>query len=68
MDCMRIAYGLHADCMRIACGLHAGFFQTVFYFGYMGMFCLGLGLMCGTLGYSGCSIFVRRIYQNIKSD
>jgi len=46
----------------------SGFFQTVFYFGYMGMFCLGLGLMCGTLGYSGCSFFVRRIYQNIKSD
>mmetsp|Transcript_21913 Transcript_21913/g.46431 ORF Transcript_21913/g.46431 Transcript_21913/m.46431 type:complete len:591 (+) Transcript_21913:196-1968(+) len=46
----------------------SGFFQTVFYFGYMGMFCLGLALMCGTLGYMGCSVFVRRIYQNIKSD
>jgi transmembrane 9 superfamily protein 3 len=35
---------------------------------YMGVFCLALGLMCGTLGYSGCGIFVRRIYRNIKSD
>lgn len=45
-----------------------GFFQTLFYFGYMAIFCLGLGLMCGTLGYTGCSMFVRRIYKNIKSD
>ena len=45
-----------------------GFFQTIFYFTYMVLFCLALGLMCGTLGYSGCSIFVRRIYRNIKSD
>jgi transmembrane 9 superfamily protein 3 len=46
----------------------SGFFQTVFYFCYMGIFCLALGLMCGTLGYAGCRLFVRRIYQNIKSD
>jgi len=46
----------------------SGFFQTVFYFSYMGLFCAALGLLCGTLGYMGCSIFVRRIYLNIKSD
>ena len=46
----------------------SGFFQTLFYFGYMSLFCLGLELMCGTLGYTGCAIFVRRIYRNIKSD
>jgi len=46
----------------------SGFFQTIFYFTYMVLFCLALGLMCGTLGYTGCSIFVRRIYRNIKSD
>jgi len=40
-----------------------GFFQTVFYFGYMLMFCLGLGIMCGAVGYIGTSIFVRKIYQ-----
>lgn len=46
----------------------SGFFQTVFYFGYMSIFCVALGVMCGTLGYCGCSVFVRRIYVNIKSD
>ena len=46
----------------------SGFFQTWFYFSYMLLFCLALGIMCGTLGYTGCSMFVRRIYRNIKSD
>merc|ERR1719331_561437 len=46
----------------------SGFFQTLFYFSYMLIFCLALGIMCGTLGYCGCSVFVRRIYRNIKSD
>ena len=45
-----------------------GFFQTAFYFGYTAMFCLGLGIMCGALGYLGSAIFVRRIYRNIKVD
>ena len=45
-----------------------GFFQTWFYFSYMAIFCLALGVTCGTLGYVGCSVFVRRIYRNIKSD
>ena len=46
----------------------SGFFQTIFYFSYMTMFCLALGLICGTIGYCGCSVFVRQIYRNIKSD
>ena len=45
-----------------------GFFQTAFYFGYTAMFCLGLGIMCGALGYLGSAVFVRRIYRNIKCD
>ncbi|CAM6034812.1 unnamed protein product [Sphagnum compactum] len=45
-----------------------GFFQTCFYFGYTLMFCLGLGILCGALGYLGSSVFVRRIYRNIKCD
>ena len=45
-----------------------GFFQTLFYFSYMSLFCLALGIMTGTVGYTGCSIFVTRIYRNIKSD
>lgn len=46
----------------------SGFFQTLFYFGYMGMFCIGLGLLCGAVGFIGTSIFVRRIYTNVKID
>jgi len=45
-----------------------GLFQTCFYFGYMALFSLGLGLMTGTLGYMGTSIFVRRIYSTVKID
>lgn len=45
-----------------------GFFQTSFYFGYTSMFCLGLGVMCGAIGYLAASAFVRRIYRNIKCD
>lgn len=45
-----------------------GLFQTAFYFGYMAMFCLGLGLMCGGLGYLGTSLFVHKIYTYVKID
>ncbi|XP_078157331.1 transmembrane 9 superfamily member 1-like [Carex rostrata] len=46
----------------------SGFFQTSFYFGYTLMFCLGLGILCGAVGYLGSALFVRRIYRNIKCD
>eukprot|EP01111_Echinosteliopsis_oligospora_P009518 TRINITY_DN2802_c0_g1_i1.p1 TRINITY_DN2802_c0_g1~~TRINITY_DN2802_c0_g1_i1.p1 ORF type:complete len:590 (-),score=132.49 TRINITY_DN2802_c0_g1_i1:57-1826(-) len=45
----------------------SGFFQTCFYFGYMTMFCVALGILCGAIGYIGTSLFVRKIYQ-IKID
>ncbi|XP_052204709.1 transmembrane 9 superfamily member 1-like isoform X2 [Diospyros lotus] len=45
-----------------------GFFQTSFYFGYTLMFCLGLGILCGAVGYLGSNLFIRRIYRNIKCD
>lgn len=45
-----------------------GFFQTSFYFGYTAIFCIGLGVMCGAVGYLGATAFVRRIYRNIKCD
>ena len=45
-----------------------GLFQTCFYFGYTLMFCLGLAIMTGALGYLGSAVFVRRIYRNIKCD
>ncbi|KAK4800721.1 hypothetical protein SAY86_021208 [Trapa natans] len=46
----------------------SGFFQTSFYFGYTLMFCLGLGILCGAVGFLGSNLFVRRIYRNIKCD
>lgn len=45
-----------------------GLFQTAFYFGYMALFSLALGVMCGTLGYIGASLFVRKIYGTVKID
>jgi len=45
-----------------------GFFQTVFYFGYMAVFSVGLGLVCGTIGYLGTSLFVWKIYSTVKID
>lgn len=45
-----------------------GFFQTSFYFGYTAMFCVGLSIMCGAIGYLGASTFVKRIYRTIKCD
>lgn len=45
-----------------------GFFQTIFYFGYMAIFSSLLGLMCGTFGYVGTSIFVKTIYSTVKID
>ncbi|KAK6031688.1 endomembrane protein 70 [Ostertagia ostertagi] len=45
-----------------------GLFQTVFYFGYMGIFSAALGLMTGTIGYVGTAKFVRKIYSTVKID
>ncbi|EGD77562.1 endomembrane protein emp70 [Salpingoeca rosetta] len=46
----------------------SGAFQTTFYFGYSALFALVVGLMCGTFGYAGSSVFVYRIYKNLKLD
>lgn len=45
-----------------------GLFQTAFYFGYMALFSLALGIMCGTIGYIGTAKFVRKIYSTVKID
>ncbi|KAK2715841.1 hypothetical protein QYM36_010416 [Artemia franciscana] len=45
-----------------------GLFQTMFYFSYMAVFSTCLGIMCGTLGYIGASVFVRKIYSTVKID
>ena len=45
-----------------------GLFQTAFYFGYMALFSLAMGIMCGTIGYVGTAFFVRKIYSTVKID
>jgi len=44
-----------------------GFFQTVFYFGYMFMFAGGISFLTGAIGYVGTSWFVSSIYGQIKA-
>ena len=45
-----------------------GFLQNTFYFGYMLLLSVHLGLLCGTLGHGAASRFVRAIFQNVKVD
>lgn len=46
----------------------SGLFQFSFYFGYMIIGSLYLGLVSGAIGYSASNNFVSRIYSNIKSE
>jgi len=45
-----------------------GVLQVSFYFGYMAMFCLTLGLVTGTIGFMGSKMFVHKIFTTIHSD
>jgi len=45
-----------------------GMLQFCFYFGYMALISINLGLLCGTLGHAAASRFVRAIFQNVKVD
>ncbi|KAL5250004.1 hypothetical protein ACHWQZ_G015923 [Mnemiopsis leidyi] len=45
-----------------------GLFQTVFYFANMFVFSLAFGIMCGTIGYLACRIFIYKIYATVKID
>jgi len=45
-----------------------GMLQFCFYFGYMTLISINLGLLCGTLGHAAASRFVRAIFQNVKVD
>lgn len=45
-----------------------GFLQTAFYFGYMTLIAVNLGLLCGTLGHGAAHSFVKAIFQNVKVD
>lgn len=46
----------------------SGYFQFTFYFSYMIMGSLYLGLVAGAIGYTASYSFVKRIYSNIKSE
>ena len=46
----------------------SGLLQTSYYFAYMAVFCGAIAIMCGTLGFFSSSVFVNRIYRNIKVD
>lgn len=45
-----------------------GFIQTAYFFGYLVLFSVALGFMCGSIGFLGAFAFVRRIFRNIKVD
>lgn len=45
-----------------------GLFQTCYFFGYSAMLAVGVGLVCGFVGYMASSVFVKRIYRNVKCD
>lgn len=46
----------------------SGLLQICFYFGYMFLFSSALFFMCGTIGTWGATMFVRKIYTNVKID
>ena len=45
-----------------------GFLQTAFYLGYSSLICLAIGLITGAIGIFGASVFVTRIFRNVKVD
>jgi len=45
-----------------------GLFQSLFFFGYMAIFSVGLGILCGTVGYAFSASFIHKIYSRIKLD
>lgn len=46
----------------------SGMFQTVFFFSYMTLFCISLGILCGAIGFLAANRFVRKIYSTVKVD
>jgi transmembrane 9 superfamily member 3 len=44
----------------------SGFLQTAFYFLYTSLFCFGLAILTGSIGYVGTAIFIRRIFRAVK--
>lgn len=46
----------------------SGMLQTSFYFGYMLMLSISLGILCGGVAFYATSAFVHKIYRNVKVD
>ena len=38
------------------------------FFGYMGVICLGLFMLCGSIGFFACLWFNKKIFASIKVD
>jgi len=45
-----------------------GLLQFCFFFGYIGLISVNMGLLCGTMGHFAASRFVRAIFNNVKVD
>lgn len=58
-------YAVYFYCFRTKM---SGLFMFSYYFGYMGMMCTGLALLCGAVSYTAVSAFVFRIYRGVKAD
>ena len=58
-------YGIYYFAMKTQ--MH-GFLQSSYYFGYMTLISLNLGILCGTLGHGAASRFVGAIFANVKVD
>jgi len=46
----------------------SGLLQVSYYFGYTLLFCVSLFFICGAIGVWGSSVFVHKIYRNVKID
>jgi transmembrane 9 superfamily protein 3 len=60
-----LLYSLYYYCFKTEM---TGFFQTIFYFGYMMLISLTIGVMCGTMAHFAASQFVLSIFRNVKLD
>jgi len=59
------AYGIYYFLFKTSMN---GLLQTLFYFGYMALISIHLGVLCGTIGHAAALKFVRAIFQNVKVD
>lgn len=64
----------HSACNPLPSGLYFAHLESnmlvtyMLFFGYMGIICLGMFLLCGSTGFFACLWFTRKIYASIKVD